>query len=106
MVGKVKIGLETDHRGMNKFASREDRNYQRVLGQIKHLQVTDSAPRNHDQSKLVPEAHFESKYFMVPYPENHCFTPRDVVHEFLDQCIRHTVDKQARIAIKGLGGSG
>ena len=37
MVGNVNIGLETDHRGMNKFVSQEDQNYQRVLNQIKHL---------------------------------------------------------------------
>ena len=43
MVGKVNIGLETDHRGLNKFVSREEPNYQRVLSQIKHV-LSKSAP--------------------------------------------------------------
>ena len=43
MVGKVNIGLETDHRGLNKFVSREEQNYQTVLGQIKHV-LSKSAP--------------------------------------------------------------
>ena len=37
IAGKVNIGLETDHRGINKFVSPEDQNYQRVLGEIKRL---------------------------------------------------------------------
>ncbi len=37
IAGKVNIGLETDHRGINKFLSREDQNYQRVLREIKRL---------------------------------------------------------------------
>ena len=103
MVGKVNIGLETDHRGMNKFVSREDQNYQRVLSQIKRLLI--------ESAGTIPKAPFigTSISFAIPFSlpnlqRNSGFVGREFLLQSLKQAMEVGKDILNIIILHGTGG--
>ena len=105
MVGKVNIGLETDHRGMNKFVSRKDHNYHRVLSQIKHL-VIESAPTPITLVKAPPMGISFAIPFSPPVQRNSGFVGREYLLESLKQKIAEGKNTLNIIILHGTGGMG
>ena len=109
MVGKVNIGLETDHRGINRFMSQEDQNYRRVLIQIKRLLI-ESAPTPVTRAKAPPSIG-ASMSFAIPFslsnlPRNSGFVGREYLLETLKQEIEEGRNTLNAIVLYGAGGMG
>ena len=103
MVGKVNIGLETDHRGMNKFVSRNDQNYKRVLSQIKRL--IESAPTPVTRAKS-PSASFAIPFSLPNLQRNSGFVGREYLLETLKREVEKDKNALNIIVLHGTGGMG
>ncbi|KAF8454692.1 hypothetical protein BDZ91DRAFT_786504 [Kalaharituber pfeilii] len=90
------IGLATDHRGLNKFQSREDQNYLKVLKRLKGL--VDGAP------EALKKAASKEGLWVVPYSQNKLFTGRQNISEQLRKILSGSGHRCA--ALWGLGGVG
>ena len=105
MVGKVNIGLETDHRGINKFVSRGDQNYQRVLSQIKRLLI-ESTPTPVTLAKAHSIGISFAIPFSLPVQRNSGFVGREYLLESLKREIEEGNNTLNIIILYGTGGMG
>ncbi|KAH8769342.1 hypothetical protein BGZ57DRAFT_929661 [Hyaloscypha finlandica] len=91
------VMLDTDHRGLNKYGSRKNTNYQKVVEQIKEtyeyaLQTSTS------KANVEPTIN-------VPFSQDKRFVDRDgIAHEICTHILKF--DEHKRLAVVGLGGMG
>ena len=104
MAGKVNIGLETDHRGMSKFVSREDQNYQRVLSQIKLL--IGSAITIAKVPSITTSISFAIPFSLPNLQRNSGFVGREYLLQSLKQAIEEVKNTLNIIILHGTGGMG
>src|SRR5258706_14898736 len=105
MVGKVNIGLETDHRSINKFGSREDQNYQRVLSQIKRLLI-ESAPAPVNAPSIGVSFAIPFSLSNLNLQRNSGFIGREYLLESLKREIEEGKNTLNTIVHYGTGGMG
>ncbi|KAF8249136.1 hypothetical protein K440DRAFT_641496 [Wilcoxina mikolae CBS 423.85] len=103
--GHQNIGLNTDHRGINKFESVDDKSYIRVLPKIRKL-VDDAPATLRRANDCTWQESFKKGHRMVPYSQNIDFIRREDLSARLVKLLASPKTGHHRVALSGLGGTG